>query len=237
MTPAPPAPAPGAPARAPGRVVAVLTALLTTLAVALLTAAPAQAAGYRYWSFWDLTDGSWTYATQGPALARPADGDVQGFRFSVSEDSGDAAKPRGPRDFAGICGATAPRDGTKRVALVIDPGTPADAPGGETPPATRTACARVGTDATSAEALAAVAKPLRYDSNALLCAIDGYPRTGCGEQVSADRATTPERPAADGAGEDGEGDAGGGPSAGIYVGAAAVAALGVAAVWRSRRRG
>ncbi|MFD8937353.1 SCO2322 family protein [Streptomyces sp. NPDC059578] len=235
MTAAPPAPAPSA--SAPGRVAAVLTALLTALAVALLTAAPAQAAGYRYWSFWDLTDGSWTYATQGPALARPADGDVQGLRFSVSENSGDAAKPRGPRDFAGICGATAPRDGTTRVALVIDPGTPADAPGGESPPAARTACARVGTDATSAEALAAVAKPLRYDSNALLCAIDGYPRTGCGEQVSGDPATTSERPAADAAGEGGEGDTGGGPSAGLYVGAAAVAALGAAAVWRSRRRG
>ncbi|MGX2997447.1 SCO2322 family protein [Streptomyces sp. JNUCC 64] len=213
-------------------------ALATVLAVlvaltGLLAAAPAQAAGYRYWSFWELTGGDWTYATQGPALARPADGDVQGFRFAVSEDSADAATPRGPRDFTRICGTTEPREGTKRIALVIDPGLPADAPSGETPSPARTACARIAPDATSADALAAVAKPLRYDANALLCAIAGYPRTGCGEQVSGDGTA----PASSGVTASDDGDAGGGPSLGLYAGLAAVALLGVAAVLRARRRG
>src|SRR5690606_20818628 len=116
-------------------------------------------AGYRYWSFWEQDGTAWTYATQGPSLARPSDGDVHGFRFSVSEDSGDAAKPRGTADFATICAKTPARDGTKRVALVIDFGTPADAPSGETPPAGRTACAQVAEDASTAEALASVAGP------------------------------------------------------------------------------
>ncbi|MGW1148241.1 SCO2322 family protein [Streptomyces sp. NPDC002454] len=221
---------------APGRAAAALPALvlaLVTVLTGLLTAPPAHAAGYRYWSFWDLVDGRWTYATQGPALARPGDGDVQGFRFSVSEGSAEAATPRGPHDFEGICGETAPRPDTKRVALVIDPGEAADAPAGERPPAPRTACARVASDASSAEALAAVAKPLRYDTNALLCAINGYPRTGCGEQVSGDSPTTAAT-APEGARASEE--SGGGPSVGVYPAAAVILLLGAAAVWHLRRR-
>jgi hypothetical protein len=146
--------------------------------------------GYRYWSFWERDGGQWVYATQGPATARPGDGDVQGFRFSVSENSGDAAQPRGEAGFDAICGGVPPEEGTKRVALVLDFGTAADAPSGATPPGGRTECARVPQDATSAEALAAVAKPLRYNASALLCAIAGYPARGCGEQVSGSPATT-----------------------------------------------
>ncbi|CAL9443717.1 hypothetical protein SUDANB176_02299 [Streptomyces sp. enrichment culture] len=194
-------------------------------------AGQAQATGYRYWSFWERDGRAWTYATQGPSLVRPSDGAVQGFRFSVSEDSADAAKPRGTTDFAAICAGTPPRDGAKRVALVIDFGTPADAPSGETPPAGRTACAQVSPDATTAEALAAVAKPLRYDTDALLCAIAGYPEKGCGEQVSADRTSAPaER-------EQRSEPAGDGPSLGLVAGIAVVVCLGAAAIRQVRRRG
>ncbi|MET9731684.1 SCO2322 family protein [Streptomyces sp. NPDC006458] len=210
---------------------AFLAALLLTLTVA---AQSAHATGYRYWSFWDRDGARWVYATQGPATARPSDGDLQGFRFAVSEDSQDADQPRGEADFATICADTPARDGRKRVALVLDFGTPADAPSGERPPPARTACASVDPDATTAEALAAVAKPLRYDTNALLCAIAGYPRQGCGEQVSAR-----ERPAAGttdgkrtGAGK-AEDD---GPSLGLVAGVGVVVLLGAAALWRARRR-
>ncbi|KQX82298.1 SCO2322 family protein [Streptomyces sp. Root1310] len=219
----------------------VLAALLLSLTGAVQSA---EAAGYRYWSFWDRSGDGWTYATQGPSTARPADGDVQGFRFAVSADSQDASKPRGAASFAAICAKTPARDDTKRVALVIDFGTAADAPSGETPPTPRTACARVSPDATTAEALASVAKPLRYDTNALLCAIAGYPETGCGEQVSgqaSDRASgqTPSEQTS-GTGKPtsaGKPDKDGGPSVGLYAGAAAVAVLGAAAVWQARRRG
>ncbi|MFJ9658367.1 SCO2322 family protein [Streptomyces griseoflavus] len=201
-----------------------LAALLPLLA----GAGQAQAAGYRYWSFWEQDGTAWTYATQGPSLVRPADGDVHGFRFSVSEDSGDAAKPRGTADFDTICAGTPAKDGTKRVALVIDFGTPADAPSGDAPPAGRTACAQIAEDASTAEALAAVAKPLRYDSNALLCAISGYPQKGCGEQVAAGKAAAPAKEPAEP--EDS------GPSVGLVAGIAVVALLGAAAVWQVRRR-
>ncbi|MFF7113293.1 SCO2322 family protein [Streptomyces albogriseolus] len=208
-----------------------LAALLPLLA----GAGQAQAAGYRYWSFWERDGSAWTYATVGPSLSRPADGDVQGFRFSVSEDSGDAAKPRGAAGFDTICAKTPAKDGTKRVALVIDFGTPGDAPSGEKPPAGRTACAQVAEDATTAEALASVAEPLRYDSNALLCAIAGYPAKGCGEQVATDGKDSSPTETAGTAGS-AEDDGGSGPSVGLIAGAAVVVVLGAAAVWQVRRR-
>ncbi|MFF1381039.1 SCO2322 family protein [Streptomyces sp. NPDC058308] len=215
-----------------GRGRLLLGALLAALA-GILLAVPAQAAGYRYWSFWDRDGGQWTYASQGPGTARPEDGAVQGFRFAVSEDSKDAAKPRGAADFEDICADTPAKDGRKRVALVVDFGTAGDAPGGETPPKPRTACAQVADDATSAEALASVAKPLRYDSKALLCAIDGYPKSGCGEQVAGDGGTRQDSASTADPGHD-EDD--GGPSLGLIAGLAAVALLGGAAVWQARRR-
>ncbi|OLO35702.1 hypothetical protein PZ61_0226105 [Streptomyces sp. MNU77] len=221
--------------RAP--LVALLAALVAASAV-LLGAGSAEAAGYRYWSFWEGNGKNWEYATQGPSLLRPDDGAVQGFRFAVSEDSGDAAQPRRAPDFGAICADTPAKDGRKRVALVIDPGTAADAPDGEKPPAPRTACAQVAPDASSAEALASVAKPLRYDSSAMLCAISGYPKSGCGEQVSGDSGSAkPSEPAktADDQ-EKGEEGEGGGPSVGLLVGIGAVLLLGVAAVVQARRR-
>ncbi|WP_106964038.1 SCO2322 family protein [Streptomyces flavidovirens] len=215
------------------------SAQVTPVQAASIHAASARVAasgGYRYWSFWESDGREWTYATQGPATARPADGDVIGFRFSVSEDSQDSAKPRhAAGSFDAVCGRTPAKDGAKRIAVVIDPGMPADAPDGEQPPALRTACARTGTDATAADALASVAKPLRYNSTALLCAISGYPKTGCGDQVSGREDATGSA-ASPTAGRTTDDDSGGGPSAGLLVGLAAVLALGAAGVWQARRR-
>ncbi len=220
---------------------ATLAALaLTVPLLGLWGAAPAAADGYRYWSFWERDGGEWTYATQGPATARPGDGDTIGFRFAVSQNTRDAARPRGAADFAAICAGTPDDGGGKRVAVVIDFGTARDAPGGDRPPRSRTACARVGNDGTAADALAEVAKPLRYGSTVLLCAIAGYPRAGCGEQVgdSADspgtRETGREDTGREETAKDGPDD--GGPSAGLIGGAVAIAALSAAALWQARRR-
>lgn len=223
-----------------GRATALLVVLGAVLAV--LGTGTAQAAGYRYWSFWEGSGSGWAYATQGPSLVRPDDGSVQGFRFAVSADSQDAAKPRRSPGFATICADTPAKGGTKRVALVIDPGTAADAPDGETPPALRTTCAQVPEDASSADALASVAKPLRYGSDALLCAISGYPASGCGEQVAGDaggsKTATADAsaPMSAGVATGDDGSDGGGPSAGVLVGVAAVLLLGIAAVAQARRR-
>nr|WP_246212676.1 SCO2322 family protein [Streptomyces abyssomicinicus] len=223
---------------------------LLTVSLLLQGAGSAGAAGYRYWSYWELDGRTWVYATQGPASLRPEDGAVHGFRFSVSENSADSATPRTAEPFAEICDGTPERDGRKRIALVVDFGTAGDAPEGETPPEGRTFCASVAEDASAADALAAVAAPLRYDSGALLCAIEGYPRAGCGEQVSA--ADPSGGGASDGgsSGGDAGGDAAGadaagkgsadasssGPSLGVWAGAGAVLLLGGAAVLQARRR-
>ncbi|EDY42630.2 SCO2322 family protein [Streptomyces sp. SPB074] len=211
-----------------------LLALLAALACLLGLAPPASAASaYRYWSFWERTDaGAWRYATRGPALARPGDGDTAGFRFAVSEDTGDASRPRGGAGFAAVCADTKARAGEKRVGLVVDFGTAADAPSGERPPRPRTACARVPSGASAADALAAVAKPLRYDSAALLCGIAGYPRHGCGEQVAAPSRKAP----GDSAGEAPAHDDGGGPSLGIYAGLGVLVVLTAGIGWQTRRR-
>ncbi|MFD1828330.1 SCO2322 family protein [Streptomyces desertarenae] len=226
-------------ARAAARAARALPAAALAAALAVAGAAPAHAQGYRYWSFWEREGGAWTYATQGPGTLRPGDGDVLGFRFAVSEDSAEADQPRGEASFEAICGGTGAEPGAKRIALSVDFGEAADAPSGETPPEGRTACAVVPEDGTAAEALAAGLKPLRYGSGALLCAIAGYPRTGCGEQVSgsgrsggAPSAGTAAGPSGDASGA----DSGGGPSVGLLVGAGAVAVLGAAAVRQARRR-
>ncbi|WP_327131885.1 SCO2322 family protein [Streptomyces sp. NBC_01343] len=224
--------------RSPTPLVLAFGILLT-----LLASSPALAAGYRYWSFWEGPGGQWQYATQGPSTARPADGSALGFRFSVSRDAAaEAAKPRAAADFAAVCGATAAVEGRKRIAVIVDFGVPADAPAGDAPPqdAPRTACAQVAPDATAAEALAQAAKPLRYNSAALLCAVSGYPKQGCGEPIAdaeekpraeeQPRASATPEPSAQAAPSDG------GPSTSLLVGLAAVAALAAAAVWQSRRR-
>lgn len=217
---------------------AVVFAAGSALPVLGVAAPAAQAAeGYRYWSFWERDGGSWVYATKGPGIERPADGEVHGLRFAVSEESGDGARPRGTADFDAICGGTDAGDGGKRVALVLDFGTAAHAPDGRTPPPARTECAAVPEDATLGDALAAVAQPLRYDSNGLLCAVDGYPRSGCAEPAS-DEGAGEARDKASTSASAGEaaGDGDSGPSTGAVGGVVMVAVLAGLTVWQLRRR-
>jgi hypothetical protein len=211
---------------------------------AAVSAPTSESGSYRYWAFWERKgkDGNaaWSYATQGPSVLRPEDGAVLGFRFALSEDSKDAEKPRGDAEFAAVCGGTDAEQGRKRVALAIDFGTPAHAPRGESPPRRRTACAQVAEEATAADALAEVAKPLRYNSDALLCAIDGYPERGCGEQIAdGDGSNSQDGTGGEAGAEDDEdgSDNGFASATGVAAGLAAVAALSFAAVRRSRRRG
>lgn len=222
-----------------GRVRTGLAAGVGAAIVALAAAVPAHAdgSGYRYWSFWENQGTNWTYATQGPATARPADGDTIGFRFAVSRDAADSTRPSALPDFTRICAGVEPKAGTKRVAVVIDFGRPEDAPAGERPPAAapRTECPQVREDATAAEALAAVAKPLRYDANALLCGIAGYPEQGCGEQVALPEEQPTGSAAPSKAATATDSDSGG-PSVGLVVGGAAVLLLGAAGVVQARRR-
>jgi hypothetical protein len=175
-------------------------------------AAPAQATSYRFWSYW--TGGSdWTFSNQG-AARRPADGAVEGWRFAISPATSSTIPPRHSPSFSTLCGNTSAEDGKKRVGLVIDSGTTADAPEGESPPALIATCAVVPDDATGYDILLTVAQ-LRTDAG-LICGINGYPATECGVAVS-DPAPTPTGDPGGGSGNDsgdGNGNGGGTPSDG-----------------------
>lgn len=162
------------------RTVRLVLSLLAGLLLAGTVATTAQAEdGYRFWGYYQWSGGQWAFAQKGADAVVPADGAVEGWRYAVG-----GAKPRVPRaagDFQAICGTTPAESGKKRVALVIDPGTPEDALSGQTPgPATGT-CVMTDVQATGAKILAAVA-PVRIEKG-LTCGIAGYPASGCGDQV------------------------------------------------------
>lgn len=160
--------------------VALSLALSGVLAVALST--PAQAAAYRFWSYWQGSSGSWTFSQAGPSAVLPADGTVEGWRFGITTEAGTAdAAPRIEASFEALCGQTAPAEGSKRVGLVIDFGDAAEAPGGETPPTAIATCALVPVDANGYAVLRSVAQ-VRTESG-MVCGVDGYPARECAAVV------------------------------------------------------
>ncbi len=161
----------------------VLLAAVLLGAGALLGVAPSAAAAneYRYWSYWWAQETSWRYAPAG-ASHRVNDGDVEGWRLSVSPNGG-APAPRGPAGFGAICGDVPQQDGRIRVGLVVDYGTPQDAPAGQQPPAgVVTACAVVPTGATGFSVLGTHGSA-RLDAG-FVCGINGYPAGECAVAVA-----------------------------------------------------
>lgn len=147
---------------------------------ALAWASPADAATYRYWSYWIGDSGAWSFSNVGPAFRIPADGAVEGWRFSEAGVSGDTPPTFAP-SFDEVCGATeAPADG-KRVAVIVDPGSATDAPDGEQPPGAWALCVTADADATGYAVLRAAAG-VRVDRG-LICGINGYPASECGAVV------------------------------------------------------
>ena len=158
---------------------ATLGALLAALLTVALTA-PAHAADYRFWGFYQLHNGAWSFAQKGPDQTIPSDGSVDGWRFAVSG----ADSSRFPRDvltFDEICSATPAQAGKKRVGLVVDFGRSADAEDNAAPPAPKATCALVASDASSADVLKAAGQ-IRSEKG-LVCGIAGYPASGCGGEV------------------------------------------------------
>lgn len=217
----------------------------TGLVPTTLDPAPsAHAQTYRFWSYWHAQDSSWTLATEGPSSRQPAEGSVEGWRFTMSSgNAGDTADPRPEPSFGRICAGTPAQEGTKRVAVVLDYGTTEEAPGEAHPPALRTACARVPPDGDGSQVLAAIAEE-RYLNDGRVCSIDGYPRGACGDAASKSSSepsatATTTAGSADSAG--GQAASGGGLPASAVVGTAIggvlVAVLGGAAVSRARRSG
>jgi len=161
----------------------LLTALVASLLWATGAAAAQAATGYRYWNYFHVKAGGYAFATTGPAGYVPKDGSVEAYRYGLS------AGPKGlaPRSAADrysvtdLCAATNAGAGQKRVGVLLDYGTAADAPSGQTPPKPRGACAVVPADANGQQVLDEVSD-LRLDKQ-LVCGIDGYPASGCSVTV------------------------------------------------------
>jgi len=171
-------------------------ALAAALALAGTGATAAQAASYRYWSYWWAEQGAWTFATAGPASVVPVDGSIQGWRFGVTGVVGGSADAPAvdPSDaFTRACAKTATSPGRKRVAVVIDPGSAEAAPSGERPGALVLACTSIEESATGYQVLRSITEVRTEDG--LVCAVGGYPSVGCAEPVE-DAEPTSDPPSA-----------------------------------------
>jgi hypothetical protein len=161
----------------------VLTALAASILWATGAAAAHAATGYRYWNYFHVKAGSYAFATTGPAGYVPQDGSVEAYRYGLSGGA-KGLTPRSPADrysVTDICAGTTAGSGQKRVGVLVDYGSPADAPSGQTPPKPRAACAVVPAAANGQQVLDAVSD-LRLDKQ-LVCGIDGYPASGCSVTV------------------------------------------------------
>lgn len=151
--------------------------------VANVIAPPAEAStAYRYWSYWTAESGAtaWQYATEGSGTSIPSDGAVEGWRFGVAGDA-TRIQPSTLPDFAAICAdVDAPTDG-KRVAVVIDPGSPDEAPEGEAPGTVLTECVVAAEKATGLQILETIAN-VRMDAG-FVCGVNGYPARECAPLV------------------------------------------------------
>ncbi len=168
---------------------ALALTLLAAVGTAMAAAAPSYAGdsdGYRYWNYAHLQGGEFVAAQTGPADHVPADGDVEGWRFGTSTVS-QAIWPRADLaevSFDTVCSGSEAGADQKRVAVLLDYGIDRGngAGDGAVTPEPRAECAVVPGDADGRAVLDAVAD-VGADGG-LVCGLDGYPATGCGDQVA-----------------------------------------------------
>lgn len=156
-----------------------------TLALPPLTAASAADSQYRYWSFWQAENSTWSLAQVGMMNIPAEDGLVLGWRFVTSgvNASSDLA-PRLPADFETLCADAAPAPaGDVTIAMVIDYGDASDYADGAAPREARSQCVWVEAGSPSSLALASMAE-IRENAG-FVCALDNLPAEGCGEEVTA----------------------------------------------------
>lgn len=179
---------------------ALAVILLTGLAI-LAPATTAQASQFRYWTYWWGTGSAWRYASLGPSFDAPhlTDESVLGWRFGVTGPSGGGAEPpRQSGSYTALGCSKAPVSGSLRVALVVDFGTAADAPPGETRPLSNSVvvkCVVVPSGSNGAQVLEAAGISIRWrPSDGIACGLAGYPRTECAALVADPTPTPTHRP-------------------------------------------
>ena len=164
-----------------------IAAWIVAIAVASISCAvPAQASSsYRYWSYWKSVNSTWQFANEGAGTFLPRDGSVQGWRFAISEGANSSTRlPSSNLTFDQICEGVQAEPGRRRVGLVIDYGTTADAPSGEQPPALISKCVVIADGQTSIQVMSAAKLAFRASTTGFICGISGYPRNECGVAIA-----------------------------------------------------
>ena len=173
-------------------VLAVLAVLATLVVVGSWLLSPeAQARSYyKYWGYWHKPPGatSWQYSKVGASGYYLQQGDqVEGWRFAVGTAGPSDPQPRPTTaSYDGYC---KDQNSSKayRVLLVVDYGTESDAPTGPV-----YSC--YGFDSSVNGFTVLTQQHTERDSNGLICAIDSYPRSGCGETVNSPAPKTSPTP-------------------------------------------
>lgn len=154
--------------------------------ISFLPVSNAQAeTAWRYWSYWQLNNGTWEMAMTGAADVKAADGQVQGWRYiTAGIEVTEEFAPRTNETFETICADVAKQPGIARVAVVVDFGdstdysNPDDASSDLT---SQTACVEINEGDPSSLLLGSNFE-VREESG-MVCAVNNLPSTGCGEEV------------------------------------------------------
>lgn len=161
--------------------VAIVAALLSQ---SFIPSAQAASKGWRYWGYYQAAANStaWKAAMTGPTVDI-ADGSVEGWIFTFSNDDVPSTPPSVKPSFASICGKTKAQKGLKRIGLVIDFGSQAYAPKGEKVKKTIVRCALTAKESQGLDVLAQEIDVRQADSG-LICGFNGYPVRECGVEIN-----------------------------------------------------
>jgi len=157
--------------------------LLISTQIITIPASHAATKGYRYWGYFQAAPGSthWKAAMTGPTVDI-ADGAVEGWSFVFSSDDVPSVAPMTKPSFASICGSTKADPDTKRIALVIEFGSPVYAPKGEKVQRPIMQCVTTAKSSQGIDVLGQVVK-VRSASSGLICGLNGYPKKECGVEI------------------------------------------------------
>lgn len=169
----------------------VAIVFIATLFSSLISVTSANAADYRYWTFWVTTSDQWSFANEGAGTLKATDQMVTGWKFAITgADNG--TPPNQSAVFAELCPDTSEQVGVLRVAVVVDFNDASVAPEGETPPSESLInCVTVNDGQTAADALNAAGLDVRANDG-FVCGINGYPREECGVEVPSTATETTE---------------------------------------------
>ena len=169
----------------------IFTFTFATLLIAT-SLTPANAAaekGWRYWGYFQAAPGAttWDYAQTGPAASTPKDGAVEGWKFSFSSKTVDTGNPTLKPNFKATCAGVPAQSGMARVAVVIEFGSRAIAPKGESVLPTIRQCVTVKAGTNGMDILNKVA-PVRTAANGMVCGINSYPAKECSAEIVTPKA-------------------------------------------------